>query len=84
MYDPLPVKEGAVKLFVWHNPYRVEYGMSMIVAVAENLDEAKRQAAAGVGYEYGGPGGRHPFNMDLPEPDRVVDLPCAEWHMWSE
>lgn len=73
-----------MKLYIWHNPYRVDYGMSMLIVVAETLENAKRQAANGDGYAYGSEGGNHPFSMTLGDPTRIVDLPCAEWHMWSE
>jgi hypothetical protein len=77
-----------VKLFIWADPYRVTYGSSLLVAVAETVEEAKEIAQTKAkSYSYGkyentlrGAG----FAIDLGEPTRVVDLPCAEWHEWSE
>ena len=76
-----------MKLFIWVDPYRVSYGSSMAFAVAETLEDAKKQAASGRTYSYG------KYEQDwnptelgekLGEPDRVLDLPCAEWHEWKE
>lgn len=76
-----------MKLFVWCNPYQVSYGSSMVFAVAATESAARKQAANGFSYKYG------KFKQDsdmtalaanLGKPDRVVDLPCAEWHEWSE
>jgi hypothetical protein len=73
-----------MKLFVWNNPYEVRWGHSLVVAVAETVEDARQQAIAGKAYTYG------QFERDgvqgtpLGEPIRIVDLPCAEWHEWSE
>ena len=76
-----------MKLYLWADPYQVDYGSSMAFAVAGTLAAAKKQAAKGLAYKYG------KYKQDwsptelaakLGEPTRVVDLPCAEWHEWSE
>lgn len=76
-----------MKLYVWSNPYPVSYGSSMVFAIANSLEEAKLIAADKercTAYAY------NEFKQDslpgvsLGEPIRVVDLPCAEWHEWSE
>lgn len=73
-----------MKLFIWSNPYHVSYGSSLVFAVAENLEQAKEQARIGKAYAYNqyenGSGGK----CQLGDPIRVLDLPCAEWHEWSE
>ncbi len=77
-----------MKLYLWADPYEVSYGSSMVFAVAATLAAAKRQAAKGLAYKYGkykqdgSPGAF--VAAKLGEPDRVLDLPCAEWHEWSE
>ncbi len=81
-----------MKLYVWHEPYGVSYGMSMVFAVAPNLREAKKRAARGGVFRFGldfsdekrFPNDQHVRKTELGEPSRVVDLPCAEWHEWSE
>lgn len=78
-----------MKLFIWSNPYHVGYGSTMLMVVAEDVSAAKKLAMSGASYhytEYGQEG--VPMNAAqiaaLGEPTRIVDLPCAEWHMWSE
>jgi hypothetical protein len=81
-----------MKLYFWANPYKVAYGESWVIAVAETLDDAKRQAAAGKVFKFGldfsdskrFPQEQSVLKIELGEPTRVVDLPCAEWHEWSE
>lgn len=72
-----------MKLYIWKDPYKVNWGSSMCFAVADNLETAKEIAQGAnlyrfVEYESGY------MNLPLGEPTRVVDLPCAEWHEWSE
>lgn len=78
-----------MKLFLWINPYPVSYGCSMVFAVADSLEQAKAIAASKVSakhYTYGieHESGQWTSDLDLGEPQRIVDLPCAEWHEWSE
>ena len=73
-----------MKLFIWNNPYKVPYGQSMVFAVAETLESAKEVARNhSKAYSYGEFDCRVP-NVELGDPLRVVDLPCAEWHELSE
>lgn len=73
-----------MKLFVWNNPYSVPYGSSLVFAIAEDLEAAKKEARNGDAYSYGEFPNSVPRHQDLGEPTRVVDLPCAEWHEWRE
>jgi hypothetical protein len=75
-----------VNLYVWVNPYPVNYGSSLIISIASSLEEAKLVANDKLrarAYSYGeyerafGP-------ITLGAPKRVVSLPCAEWYEWSE
>jgi len=76
-----------MKLFVWDNPYSVPWGDSLLFAVAETEEEAKRIAIT-EGKLYKGPEVEGqpdlPHCFTLGAPTRVVNLPCAEWHEWEE
>ena len=73
-----------MKLYVWNDPYSVPYGMSLFFAVADSVDQARRIALDAAAFK----GGLHyPEStpvITLGEPDRIMDLPCGEWHEWSE
>lgn len=73
-----------MKLFVWVDPYPVSYGSSLVFAVASDLEEARKVAKSGGAYAYGRHLQDHSPGVELGEPDRVLPLPCAEWHEWSE
>lgn len=76
-----------MKLYLWCDPYKVSYGSSMVFAVAETLADAKEQAANGIAYKYGEyrqEWSPKDLAAKLGEPLRVLDLPCSEWHEWSE
>lgn len=79
-----------MKLYVWANPYSIEYGTSVVFAVADNEEAAREQAKHGRYYAFAEYDHRSEETMEalatieLKEPTRVVDLPCAEWWSWSE
>lgn len=73
-----------MKLYVWVNPYPVRYGSSLLMAVAENVSQARKIAAKAPGYAYGQYRQNGGGDLKLGTPDRIVKLPCAEWHEWSE
>lgn len=73
-----------MRLYVWANPYRVPFGSTMVFAIAETEEAARQQAKQGVGYAYFEFGETAPMEMELGPPTRVVDLPCAEWHVVAE
>lgn len=73
-----------MKLFVWIDPYRVSYGSSLFFAVAETVEAARDVAARSKAYAYGNHEQSAPPGVELGEPARIVDLPCGEWHEWSE
>ncbi len=75
-----------MKLFIWAKPYHISYGDSMVIAVAENLEEAKTQALTAMSYSFGQyeQEGNPSGVVELSEPTRVLDVPCAEWHRWEE
>lgn len=64
----------------------------MVFAVAMDVESAKRIAlgqtakkrwAAYAFGQYEQESDRPP-STELGEPTRILDLPCAEWHEWSE
>jgi len=76
-----------MKLFIWAEPYHISYGTSLVIAVAETVEQARIQAASGKVQAYGK--FERPTDMsaqakELGEPTRVLDLPCAEWYEWEE
>lgn len=71
-----------MKLYIWHMPVKV-YGVSMLMAVAESEEQAKELALSGKTYHsviHTTPT-KHDVSK-LGPPTRVVDLPCAEWHVF--
>jgi hypothetical protein len=75
-----------MKLFVWNEPYRVTFGGSIIYAVAETEDQARKQAETALVAQYGArPEARAAAQtLVLGEPTRVLDVPCAEIYEWEE
>lgn len=74
-----------MKMFVWADPYKIPYGSTMLVAVAETEDEAREMAVKSPAYAYAAYEDEStPTNVHLGSPTRVVELPCAEWHAWPE
>lgn len=75
-----------VKMFVWANPYHIRYGTSAFFAVAETVDEARELAQRSKAYAYVEFGGKQfdASSVVLGEPTRILDVPCGEWHDWSE
>ena len=78
-----------MKLYVWSDPYHVAYGSSLLIAVADSVEEARALAASKcIRYSFGeyeqGRDGMESTVAKLGTPTRVVDLPCAEWHEWME
>lgn len=74
-----------MKLFVWNDPYDVDYGGSCLFVVAETEEQARDLAPAAevsqFGYEAGG---SLPQKMKLGPPTWVRELPCAVIYHWSE
>ena len=73
-----------MKLYVWVSPYRVPYGSSLVFAIAESEEAAKEQCQRGLVYKYGEYQRAGNPGVPLGKPTRIVDIPCAEWHEWSE
>jgi hypothetical protein len=81
-YSPEPWPEG--KLFVWVSPYPVNYGRSLYFAVAKDVEEARKLAAGKKIWAYSEYDNDKAPETVKGEPTRVLDLPCGEWHEWSE
>jgi hypothetical protein len=73
-----------MKLFVWVNPYYVDYGNTLLFVVAEDVESAKEMATKRQAYQWGDLEQESLPKVDLGEPSRVLELPCAEWHYWAE
>ena len=78
------IEERGVKLFVWVDPYPVNYGSSMVFAVAETEESARAQVEGAPSYSFGQYENPPVKGLKLGDPTRIVELPCAEWHEWSE
>lgn len=73
-----------MRLYIWADPYSVSFGTSGLFVVASSLEEAKALAKTGKSYSYMLYDNLEVPVVELGEPTRIVDLPCAEWHEWSE
>ncbi len=79
-----------MKLFVWNSPYPVKYGQSLLMVVADTIEDALEQAPRGRFFNCGlldqdvAPEHMKALTALLGDPSRVVELPCAEWHEWVE
>lgn len=76
-----------MKLYVWNEPHRIEYGSTCLYAIAESEDEARAIALTARVSDFGWPpkdnAGVSASDINRP-PDRVHDLPYAEVYQWSE
>jgi len=73
---------GGIQLIVFQ---KTTYGVSMVFAIAENEELARKQIENAPAYEYV----EHEIsmishNIKLGPPLRIVKCPCAEWHEWAE
>lgn len=74
-----------MKMFVWHHPYQKDLSDAVVVAVAESEQEARLLAERTASrYSFGTQDAGVGRGVTLGPPDRVVDVPCAEWHEWGE
>ena len=75
-----------LKVYIWVDPYPVSWGTSMVFAVAKNLEDAKAKAAYPQNLwafsQFNN--AKAPTTIELGDPTRVLETPCAEWHEWSE
>jgi hypothetical protein len=74
-----------LKMYVWVDPYSVLYGTTKLIAVAKSIEEARKLACSSAApvYAFGKyQQERPPMTVEqlaVCEPERVVDLPYAEW-----
>lgn len=74
-----------IKLYIWVEPYTVDYGGSLLVVAARTLREAKKAAGQGRVWFFGKHRGEKVNGpVRLGKPTRIVKTPCAEWHHWEE
>jgi hypothetical protein len=75
-----------MKMYVWVDPYLMSYGGSMLYAVAESVEQAKQIAMEkALIWSFGkySPH-QHKAGIELGEPTRILDLPCAEFMDYEE
>jgi len=74
-----------MKLYIWNDPYPVEYGGCFLFVIAPTLDAARKQAKKTIITRVGTPYQKRGINIELGEPDRIIDqFPYAECYEWSE
>lgn len=81
-------------VYIWDNPYPVQYGDSLLFVAAPDLGMAKRIAAKKASCHNGDikwdetradlKGYFHRRGTKLGEPSRVITGVGGEWHEWSE
>lgn len=75
------------KLYIWNQPYSVNYGGSFLIVIAPDLETAKARAKNAPIYQYGAynHNGQRLGETELGEPTRIIDkFPYAECYEWSE
>lgn len=76
-----------MRMYIWNVLWPEYYSGSIVYAVAENVDDARREARAAKIQGFGEFSRDRPTSllMDIDrEPDRILDLPCAEIYEWEE
>lgn len=83
-----------MKMYIWSNPLPGACGItgSALIVVANSLEEAKELGMKAKVHEWAD-NDAYPLEdfdnkfgqrVDLQQPDRVLDLPCAEYHIFLE
>lgn len=74
-----------MKLFIWNDPYGVNYGGSILFVMAEDEASARELAKTcpTIKYGFGKPDGFF-CTKPLGAPDRVIEQPGGECYEWSE
>ncbi|AGS80961.1 hypothetical protein [Caulobacter phage Cr30] len=85
-----------MNLYIWKDPYKVNYGHSMLIVMAESVEEAKRKAIHAKWFRFGNENkprddrekkSRERYAKELMkklgEP-RIASPISAEFHEWSE
>jgi hypothetical protein len=66
-----------MKLFAWKDGVLTNYGGSLVVAVADTVEQARSLAIEKIRQDMGRDFA--PEDLDLGEPSSVSDLPAAAW-----
>lgn len=73
-----------MKLYVWEEPYGVNYGTSLCFAMAGSEEDARRiLKLKGIEVRRVHPHHYCTIPDDMP-PTHVHELPAGEWHHWEE
>ena len=76
-----------MNLYVWNDPYHIEYGGSCAYVVAEDEDAARLLAKRARISRFGGAsedGGLFMAALFNGPPSRILSIPCAEVYEWCE
>lgn len=74
-----------MKLYVWNNPTRIDYGASCLYVMAPNLTAARKAALSAADAAFGETWKVERMRLaDLGKPTRVLSGPYAEVYWWSE
>ena len=74
-----------MKLFIWNEPYAVNYGGSCLYVLANDLEEARRLAMTAQDASFGTTRDEtRAIDVSNVEPTRVIDGPYAECYHWEE
>lgn len=71
-----------MKLYIWKNPFPADYSGDWVIAVANNIDEARQLAAKEIAAH-----SRYDINSALEilkGPETILETPAAEWFHWEE
>lgn len=75
-----------MKLFIWKDPYSIDYGGAIAYAIAPDVESARKAIKAG-GVSYFGhePESEEIENLNIDrDPDRVLDGPYGEIYEWEK
>lgn len=71
-----------MKLYVWKDPFGGDYSGDWVIAVANDIEEARQLAAKEVA-------AHSHYDIDsaleiLKEPETIREAPASEWFHWEE
>lgn len=73
-----------MKLFIWAEPYTINYGTTKFIAVAETVEQAREIAKTAPAVSFGEYLRPNTPQVELGEPTQVMDIPCGQWDEWQE
>lgn len=75
-----------MRVYIWNNPYHVNYGGSFLWVVAETEEAARELTQKAMTSQFGLEPTAKMQRPDKPlgPPDRIEELPHAECYQWEE